>query len=149
MFGVCVAVAASVLPPPGGDDRPVRVTVVVVLGTTRNNVVDPVLTNLAKEVQKRDDRLTGFKLVATAARSIRVGESATFPLVDRQELKVKAEKAKDAAGRIGLTITPPGLGEVTYACACDKYFPVVTPHRTAAGEALILAVMAKPCTQKK
>ena len=43
----------------------------------------------------------------------------------------------------------PELGEVTYACACDKFFPVVTPYRTKKGETLIVTVMAKPCTMKK
>jgi len=59
------------------------------------------------------------------------------------------EKPKDAEGRISLTITPPQLGDIKYACACDKYLLVVTQYRTAKGETLILAVMAKPCTQKK
>ena len=73
----------------------------------------------------------------------------TITLTDKQELKLQVDKAKDANGRISLTLNPPGMDAVTYACACDKFFPVVTPHRTAAGETLIIAVMAKPCTAKK
>jgi hypothetical protein len=38
---------------------------------------------------------------------------------------------------------------LTYACACDKFFPIITPYKTAAGEQLLIAVMAKPCTGKK
>jgi hypothetical protein len=131
-----------------GDD-PVRVTVVIVLATSENNVVDPKLKDLAKEVQKREPRLTGYKLVATDSRSIRVGDEATIPLTDKQVLGVKVERAKDAHGRISLTLEPPGMEAVTYACACDKFFPVVTPHRTKKDEVLIIAVMAKPCTLKK
>ena len=130
-------------------EDPVRVTVVIVLATTENAVIDPKLKDLAKEVQKRDPKLTGFKLVATECKSVPVGGAATIPLTDKQELKVKVDAAKDGNGRISLTLSPPGMDAVTYACACDKFFPVVTPHRTKSGEQLIIAVMAKPCTAKK
>src|SRR5437763_1881408 len=83
----------------GADDPPaVRVTVVVVLATTENNVVDPKLTALAKEVQKRDESLVGFKLAATVSKSIPVGESHTFDLVEKQELVVKIDKPRGADG---------------------------------------------------
>ncbi len=127
----------------------VRVTVVVVLATSENDVIDPKLADLAKEVQKRDPKLTGFKLMTTEGKSIPVGESHKFELVEKQELKVKVEKPKDGNGRISLTIKPPGLENITYGCTCDKFFPVVTPHRTKAGEVLIVAVMAKPCAAAK
>jgi hypothetical protein len=130
-------------------EDPVRVTVVVVLATSQNATIDPKLTDLAKEVQKRDPKLTGYKLVATDAKSIAVGDSHTFDLVDKQVLKVKVDRSKDEKGRICMTIKPPGLENITYACACDKYFPVVTPHCTKDGEVLIIAVMAKPCLAGK
>jgi hypothetical protein len=131
-----------------GDD-PVRVTVVVVLATSENAKVDPKLADLAKEVQKRDPKLTGFKLAATDAESIPVGDSHTFELVEKQELKVKVEKSKDKDGRISLTVKAPGLEKLTYCCTCDKFFPVVTPYTTKSGEVLIVAVMAKPCAAGK
>jgi hypothetical protein len=131
------------------DPAPIRVTVVVVLATTENTGIDPKLVELAKEVQKRDPTLIGFRLVSSEAKSIKVGDSTTFPLVDKEELKVKVEKPKDENGRISLTIRPPLLGEATYACTCEKFFPVVTPYQTKKGETLILAVMARPCTAKK
>lgn len=130
-------------------EDPVRVTVVIVLATSENTTVDPKLKELAKEVQKRDPKLTGFKLVATECKSIPVGGAETISLTDKQELKLQVDKAKDANGRISLTLNPPAMDSVTYACACDKFFPVVTPYRTKAGEQLIIAVMAKPCTLKK
>ncbi len=130
-------------------DAPVRVTVVVVLATTTDAVVDEKLADLAKEVRKRNPALSGFKLAACVGKSIPVGESAEFELVEKAVLKVKVERPKDADGRISLTVKPPGTGEVTYACACDKFFPVVTPYKTAGGETLIVAVMAKPCAGKK
>jgi hypothetical protein len=131
------------------DDGPVRVTVVVVLASATSDKVDPKLRELAKEVRKRDDTLTGFQIAASHAQSIAVGDSAVFQLVDKKELKLKVEKPKDDNGRVGLTIKPPELGEITYTCTCDKFFPVVTPYKTKAGETLIVVVMAKPCTQKK
>ncbi len=130
-------------------EDPVRVTVVIVLATADNTTVDPKLKELAKEVQKRDPKLTGFKLVATECKSIPVGGNTTISLTDKQELKMKVDQSKDEKGRISLTLNPPGMDAVTYACACDKFFPVVTPHRTKAGEQLIIAIMAKPCTAKK
>lgn len=131
------------------DPGPVRVTVVVVLATTADTGVDPKLVELAKEVQKRDPTLLGFRLGSNEAKSIKVGDSATFVLVEKQELQVKVERKKDENGRICLTIKPPELGEVKYACACDKFFPVVTPYQTKKGETLIVVVMAKPCTLGK
>ena len=131
------------------DPGPVKVTVVVVLASTENTGVDPKLVELAREVQKRDPKLIGFKLESSAGKEIKVGDGATFRLVDKQELKVKVERPKDENGRVSLTIKPPELGEITYACTCDKFFPVVTPYRTKKGETLIIAVMAKPCTAKK
>ena len=131
------------------DEGPIRVTVVVVLATADNKTVDPKLKELAKEVWKRDKTLTGLKLVDSLAKSIPPGESAEFPLVEKQRLKVTVDKPKDKDGRVGVTIKPPELGEISYACTCDKFFPVVTPYKTKKGETLIVVVMAKPCTQKK
>src|SRR5436305_15162520 len=74
-------------------EDPVKVTVVVVLATTENSNVDPKLADLAKEVQKRDPKLTGFRVAATEVKSIPVGESAAFSMVEKQELKVKVERA--------------------------------------------------------
>jgi hypothetical protein len=131
------------------DDRPVRVTVVVVLATTEHAEVDPRLTELAREIRKREPKLTGFRWHAAANVSIPVGEAGEVRLIDREVLKVRVEKSPDAAGRISLTVKPPGVPEVTYACVCDKFLPVATPYQTKTREQLIIAVMAKPCTGKK
>jgi hypothetical protein len=130
-------------------EDPVRVTVVVVLATDQNTTVDPKLVDLAKEVQKRDETLTGFKIKATEAKSIPIGDGHCFELLEKQVLKVRVERSRDADGRINLTIRPPGLEHITYHCTCGKFFPVVTPFQTKGGEVLIIAVMAKPCTVGK
>jgi hypothetical protein len=130
-------------------EDPVRVTVVVVLATNRNATVDPKLADLAKEVQKRDETLTGFRIKATEAKSIPIGDGHAFELVDGKTLRVRVERSRDEEGRINLTIRPPGLEKITYHCTCGKFFPVVTPHQTKDGEVLIVAIMAKPCTLGK
>jgi hypothetical protein len=127
---------------------PTRLTVVVVLATEKNKTVDPKLTALATEVRKLHDELTGFRVESVLQKSLAPGESHTFELLDKQKLIVKVDKPKDKEGKVGLTVTPPGLDEVSYTCTCDKFFPLVTPHKTKAGEQLILAILAKPCDGK-
>ena len=146
LLGIVLALSAR---PDDADDESVKVTVVVVLATPDGNVVDPKLRELAKQVRKRDPRLTGLKLLSTEVKSIPVGDSAAVPLVEKQELKVTVEGGRDAKGRISLTIKPPDLGEISYACTCEKFFPVVTPYQTKGGEQLIVAVMAAPVVVKK
>jgi hypothetical protein len=132
------------------DDPPVRVTIVVVLASADHDKVDPKLAALAQEVKKKKEteKLTGFKLEATLQQSITVGESHTFKLVDGKTMKVTVASAKNKAGRIGLTVDAPGLGEIEYTCVCDKFVPVITPHVTKKGEQLLVAILAKPCTGK-
>ena len=137
-----LAMAAD--PPPPS----VRVTVVVVFACSGHKEVHPKLTALAQEVQKKNEKWTGFKLAATLQKSIPVGESDTFELVEGQNLKVTVDKPKDKTGRIGMTLDAPGLGEIQYSCVCDKFVPVITPHVTKTGEQLIIAVLAKPCSGK-
>jgi len=150
-LALALVVAATVSPPGRADDPPpaVRVTVVVVLAGPADKGVDPRLAALAEEVRKKDKTLVGFRIAGTASKSILVGSSQEFALVDDQSLSVAVKKPKDADGRVGLTISPPGLGDITYSCTCGKYFPVVTPYKTATGEQLIVAVMGKPCTGGK
>lgn len=147
MSGTITALLLIWCPMPADD--PVRVTVVIVLANGGSAKTDPALAELAKQVQKRDPKITSFSLHATEAKSIPIGESFVFQLVEKQELKVTVTRAKDATGKISMTIKPPGLENITYACVCDKFFPVVTPYRTKAGDTLIIAVMAKPCTANK
>lgn len=132
--------------PAAADPPRVRVTVVSVLATTENNVIDPKLTALAREVQKREPALIGFRLVGSEARSVPVGTAESFTLVEKQDIRVTVDEPRSPDGKYGLTIRPPGAGEISYTCACSKFFPVLTPHTTAAGDRLLVAVMAKPCT---
>src|SRR5262245_4215791 len=87
-------------------DAPVRVTVVAILASTEDKTVDKKLTDLAVEMQKRYPDLTGFKLNETLQKSIPVGESFTFDLLEKQTLKVTIDKPKDKNGRVTMTISP-------------------------------------------
>lgn len=151
MFAVAAFVAASCgLCQPGPAAQPVRITVVTVLATDQNKTVDPRLVDLAKAIQTGDKKLTGFKYHVSEAKSVAPGDKTTFTLIDGHKLEVKVQRARDENDRVSLAIRPPGLGEVTYTCTCDRFFPVVTPHRTRdGGETIIVAVMARPCVMKK
>lgn len=133
------------------DPPPVRLTVVVVMATSKNEKVHPKLTGLAQELQKNKDteKLTGYRIEVTHQESVPVGKSHTFKLVEDHTLKVTVESPKDKTGRIAVTLEASGVkGEMKYACVCDKFVPVVTPHVNKEGEQLIIAVLAKPCTGK-
>jgi hypothetical protein len=152
MFGLFIAISLSALGPDdacAGEKDPIRVTVVVVLASEKEGKVDSRLKELAAEVRKKDKDLKSFKIAESMAKSIPIGDSATFELIDKQELKVTVERPRDKNDQVGLTIEPPKLGRVTYKCVCSKFFPVVTPHQTKGGERLIIVVMAKPCTLHK
>jgi hypothetical protein len=126
--------------------EPVRVTVVVIYASSEHADSDPRLAELAREIQKREPGYTCFKLVQMLQKSIPIGESHRFALPDKQTLKVTAERPRDNDNRVCLSIEPPGFGSITYSCTCNKFLPLITPHQTADGQRLILAIMAKPCT---
>jgi hypothetical protein len=130
------------------QERPVKVTVLVVLATAEGQAIEPKLRSLAVEVRKREPNLSSFKHQKTIARSIVNQDTVDLEVLAKQILRVKVEQPRYPDGRVKLTIRPPGLGEITYECVCGKYFPVVTPHVTANGERLILAIMATPCLGK-
>lgn len=126
----------------------VRVTVVAILASMTSDVIDPRLEVLAREVKKRNPNLKGFTHASTQTRSIPIGESAQFKLIEQAIMIVRVQRQRDEENRIGLSIKPPELGEISYACTCNKFFPVVTPYKTDQGDHLIVAVMAKPCPGK-
>jgi hypothetical protein len=145
-----VGVFLGGITPIRADEEPktVRVTVVAVLASKSHNQVDRNLKDFAKELQKKDPTLTGFKLELMTSKSIKVGHKETFPLIEGQTIWVLVRERDDKSGCVSLTIKPPTWGEIEYTCCCGKFFPVITKHVTQNKEILIIAVMSKPCSKK-
>lgn len=137
--------------PAAADDKPetVRVLVVAILATERNNQIHPKLKWIAPEVQKIDPKLTGFRLGKTTFKSIPVAKEETFPLVDNESVTVLVEHGADKNRRVGLRVTTTGVGEISYTTACGKCFPIITSYLTKDNERLIVAVMARPPHERR
>jgi hypothetical protein len=133
-------------------DKEIEVTVLAILVSENHKEVHPKLTEFARHVQKKDPNLTGFKLAHTNRDSLELGDTKKFPLVDKQVIEVTINKERNEKGRITLTIKPPKLDQITYECACDKFFTMATQHYVGKGkdrQQLFIAIMAKPCGEKK
>lgn len=139
------AMALAVLTTSKLEQRPVRVTVLVVLASEGKSAIDPKLKALAQEVSKREPKLTSFTLAQSRSLAIPHEKTHEFTLIDKLTMPVKVVQPRNPLGRVKLTIRPPGLGEITYECVCGKYLPIVTPEVTQSGHRLILAIMATPC----
>jgi hypothetical protein len=147
---VLISVTVACDPPKKADEIEVRV--LAIMATEGNDKVDPKLAEFARHVQKKDPKLIGFRIERTTQKKLKLGETEKFALVDKEVVEVTVNKERNEEGRITLTIKPPKLDQITYACACNKYFSVATQHHVGAGkerEQLFIAVMAAPCSQKK
>jgi hypothetical protein len=145
-----ISVAAACDPPKKTDEIEVRV--LAIMGTEGSDKVDPKLDEFAKQVRKKDPMLKGFRIERTTQKKLKLGETEKFALVDKEVIEVTVNKERNEEGRITLTIKPPKLDQITYACACNKYFSVATQYYVGKGkdrEQLFIAVMASPCGPKK
>jgi hypothetical protein len=146
-FSVLFAWAIVIVHAPAcgaGDD--VKVTVVAVLATSENKDVDPRLECLAKEVQKKEPNLTGFRIHRYSCKGLSKGDSFKFPLVDNEVAEVSIQQGPGKDERVRLTIKPPKAGEIVYTCCCGKYFPICTSYQTKKDkERLIIAVRCQCC----
>jgi hypothetical protein len=127
----------------------VTVSIVAILATDQGDKIDPRLKCVAREVQKVDNRLTSFKVGRMTCKSVAVGSTERFTLVEDQVAAVTVEQAADKENRIQVKVAPPMLGEITYSTCCRKFLPIITRHRTRNGELLILAVRVQPCEGDK
>jgi hypothetical protein len=127
----------------------VRVTVIVILGSDKNKEVDCQLKCLAEEIQKKEPKLTGFKLGDTTCKSLALGKKETFKLVDKEEAIVTVRHGADKNNRVGLTVKPPRMGEIDYTTCCGKFLPILTRYHTKDKERLIIAVRVQPCKGDK
>lgn len=121
----------------------VRVVVVTILASDQHDKIDPRLTEIAEEVQKREPNLKGFELHRMTNQAVKVGQRETVKLLDDKTITVTLDQGPDADGKVRLTIRPPTLGEITYTCKTGKYFPIVTRYTTKDKKRLIVAIMVK------
>jgi hypothetical protein len=123
----------------------VRVTVVTILATDRNQDVDSKLADVAAEVKKREPSLTGYRLGKTGHRDINVGQKEAIKLFDDKDYStdVKLLAKNDSKKRVTLEVKPPMVGAISYEICYDKFFPIVT-RAVVDGERLIIAVMVRP-----
>lgn len=147
--------AISFLPLPSacccrGDEQPVKIVVLTILASETDTEITPKIKEIATEIQKQNPKLTGFKLHRTVCTlGLKPGDKISPELVEDAKVEIKLKPERDEEGRVTITIKPPKLEEITYACKCGKYFPIVTSYKTEKGEQLIIAVMATPCNSKK
>lgn len=125
-----------------------RVTVVTILATPNNTTIDPKLNQLAAEVKKHEQNLTGFKLVDAEVRDVTVGQKESFKLLaDGTSADVTIFAREDAKKRFRMSVKPPMVGEINYSISYEKYFPIVT-RILSNNERLIIAVMVQPPKEK-
>jgi len=129
-------------------EEKIHVTVVAILATDQNKKVEPRLECLAKEVQKTDPKLTGFRWAKCSCQKLEVGKKLEFRLVEDQVAAVVVKHGCDKEDRVGLTVKAPLVGEIAYSCACGKFFPIMTRYQTKDKERLIIAIRVQPCPCK-
>jgi hypothetical protein len=130
------------------EEEDVKVSVVAILATDRNDKVGKGLECVAKEVRKKDEKLTGVRLGNMTCKSIAVGAKAKFDLVEGQTATVTVDHGADQKNRVQLKVKAPKLGEITYDTCCGKFLPIMTPYKTKDGEVLFVLVRVQPCNEK-
>jgi hypothetical protein len=148
-FGILAVLTCLDRPSGARAEEKIHVTVVAIFATDQNKKVEPRLECLAKEVQKTDPKLTGFRLAKCSCQKVEVGKKVEFPLVENEVAAVVVKHGCDKEDRVGLTVKAPLVGEIAYSCACGKFFPIMTRYQTKDKERLIIAIRVQPCPCKK
>jgi hypothetical protein len=141
-----IATHAQEKPIEKSSEKPVEVVVYSILASKTDAKIAANLKEFAVEVQRKDPALIGFVVGNYRRKSMSIGDTQQLELVDDLKVSVTVNINKDKNDRITLTVSPPGMGSVTYECACGKYLPIMTDHETKKGERLFVAISAKPCT---
>ncbi len=149
LFGILAFLACLAAACGTRAEEKIQVTVVAILATDQNKKVEPRLECLAKEVQKTDPTLTGFRLAKCTCQKMEVGKKFEFPLVEDEVAAVVVKHGCDKEDRVGLTVKAPLVGEIAYSGACGKFFPILTRYQTKDKERLIIAIRVQPCPCKK
>ncbi|MCX7701935.1 MAG: hypothetical protein N2039_13745 [Gemmataceae bacterium] len=120
---------------------------VAILATSEHDRIDPRLKELAEQVRRKHPEWTGFEVAHQNRGKLRQGTPEKFRLVGDAFAEV-TWKGFDPDGRTVLSVVLPTLDEFTYSCACTKFLPVVTHHRTESGKRLIVALNVQPCQKE-
>ena len=108
----------------------VKVTVVVILANDRCQCVDPLLKNVAAEVQKKEPTLTGFSLVSMTDMSLAGDAKGSFACVEGAIVDVQVHHCMDKENKICLAVTAPLQNEIVYKTVCSKFLVLITPYET-------------------
>ncbi len=127
------------------EKDPVKVTLVVILASEEGTTIDPKLTAIAAEVQKKEPQLKNFTLKSMESRSYKPGEKFSMPLVEDKKVEMLIKHGADKDNRITLCLFPPNMGEIEYKTVCGKFLPIVTSCKTKNKERIILAIRVQPC----
>jgi hypothetical protein len=145
LAGVVLSAAFVEADPPAPGDN-IRITIVPILASDKHRDVDPKLKEIAREVQKREAALTGFRLGPPRCKPVAIGQKENFKLTgddDGPSADVTVLQKDDTQQRIRLAVKAPQVGEITYSTSYEKYFPILTRVITKDGQRLILAIMVK------
>lgn len=140
---VLIAFLLAALPARG--EEKVRVSVLTILASEKDDKVERKLECIARQVRLKCDKLKGFRCLQMTCRSVPVGGKERFDLGANQSAAIAIEHGADASNRVELKVSPPRMGQITYTSTCGKFFPIVTPVRTRNNELLILAIRVQPC----
>src|SRR5438067_10701973 len=88
LLALTLLTLALLAAPLRAEDENIEVKIVGVLATGDNTKVDPRLKALAQEVKKTHPNLTGLEVESQGKKSMKIGETASFPLVDKTEVTV-------------------------------------------------------------
>jgi hypothetical protein len=108
----------------------VKVTVVVILASERCQFIDPLLKNVAAELQKTDPKLTGFSLVSMTDMSLAGDAKGSFVTVEGEKAEVQVHHCMDKNNKVCLAVTAPLQNEIVYKTVCGKFLPIVTRYQT-------------------
>lgn len=137
----------GVLVRPVRAEEEISVTVLVMVATEKNSVVEEKLKTLCESIKAKEPKLTGLTLAQTHNEKIKIGGSKEIDLGNEKKFIVTIVQKKDS-DKVTLKVRPPVGGEISYTCNCGAYLPVCTGITNANGDRIIVAVMAKPCTIK-
>jgi hypothetical protein len=133
------------------DVKPEEFTlsVLAILATDQNKTIDERVSCIARRVQEKGAKFTGFQIHKMECRKIARDGTETFELIGGQTVCVRVRNGASEDERVQIVIEPPGMGEITYETCCGKFMPFITPYRTPDNQQLIVAVRVQPCKCSK